>query len=740
MLDEILTALKKAPGYRNQIFHVEIIPPSRPEFTSLSLPPILQSYLKRQGITLYRHQGDVINAIRTGKDVIITTPTASGKTLSFNLPIFEGLLNDPEGTALYLYPLKALANDQLQKLLDLEKATGLSLLPATYDGDTPTGRRAGIKSRARIILTNPHALHHYLPWHHQWDRFFHHLRYFVIDEAHHYRGVFGVNVALLFWRFFRILSHYGASPQIILSSASVANPTEYAAILTGRPVVSVADDTSARGAKHVLFWDTLADPDRSITAQAAQLLAFLTTVGIQTLCFTQSRAMAEVVAKRTRDLGVEKVVSYRAGYLPHERREIERGLRERQIDGVVSTSALEAGIDIGSLDAVILVGFPGSLLAAWQQAGRAGRGKEPSLVVYMPYENPLDQYLLRHPQHFLGKERERLVIRTNNPRLRAGHLACACAELPVQPEEVGPEDGELLEGLTRKDLLAKTTRGYIYRGLKRAHDLFGLDSLSGETIKLVCAGELLETMTPLRACRDAHPGAVLLHQGNTYVVESLNLKEAVAEIRQEDVDYYTKSLRSFAVEILETEKTFQAQFALRAMGRVRVTESFVGYKTLHFDRTISVDPLDLPPHTYDTDAVWLTLPLDTLHLPGEQLLGGLHGAEHALIAIAPLLVLCDREDIGGISTPLHPQTNHPTVLIFDEIENGAGLAEVFFAAFPRLAQGALKLVETCPCEEGCPSCLYSPRCGNHNQPLHKAGAIHILRLLAEENEKRNEKK
>jgi len=731
MLDSLLADLKQAPWYRSQITHIEVIPPSQAKPVTAPLHPCLKSYLDERGITLYPHQKKAIDAIRAGQDVIITTPTASGKTLAFNLPIVEALLADQQSCALYLYPLKALANDQLQKLRSLEQKIGSRLAPSTYDGDTPTSKRRRIKQTSRIILTNPHALHYYLPWHHQWRRFFQNLRYIVIDEAHTYRGVFGTNVALLLQRFFRLLSHYDASPQLILASASIANPRRYARDLTGRIFTAIAEDTSARGEKRIVFWDAAADPRHSTFTQAARILSFLTTGGLQTLCFTGSRTMAEVVASTAQTLGTRKILSYRAGYLPQERREIEAGLRKRQIDGVVTTNALEAGIDIGSLDAVILVGYPGSLISAWQQAGRAGRGTDLSLVVFMPHEDPLDRFFLSHPDRFLGRKREQIVIKTDNPRLQAGHLACAAAELPLHPEKVSPGEKNLLDGLTRKALLAKTARGYIYRGQRRAHELVSLNNISGETVKLICDGRLLETMDRLRACRDAYPGAVFLHRGESYVVERLDLENGIAEARQEDVDYSTKGLRTSSVDILTTEDTVEGASSTRGRGRVRVTESFIGYKTVHFNRLISVDPLDLPPYTYESDGLWVSFPEGTLDVESWDMLGGLHGAEHALIAMAPLLVLCDRDDVGGVSSPLHGQTACPTILIFDGIEGGAGLADVLYDAFDPLATEALRLVVDCPCIEGCPSCLYSPRCGHRNRPLSKKGAIHVLRQLAE---------
>ncbi|NIA10095.1 MAG: DEAD/DEAH box helicase, partial [Nitrospiraceae bacterium] len=353
---ECIAGIKHRGWYRGQIAHTAVIPATPPAPVRMEVHPCIQRYLDAREIVLYRHQAEAIAALRAGNDVIITTPTASGKTLAFNIPIFERLIADEAATALYIYPLKALANDQLDKLRVLERACGLTLHPATYDGDTPAGARGRIKARARIILTNPHALHYYLPWHHQWARFFRNLRFIVIDEAHTYRGVFGANVALLLRRLYRILGHYGANPQIVLSSASIANPADYARALTGRDAVAITESGAGHGARTAVFWDGLTDPDTPISLQAARILVHLTDAKVQTICFTRSRAQAELIARRAGELGGTGILPYRAGYLPHERREIERGLRTGDITGVVSTSALEAGIDIGGLDAAILVG------------------------------------------------------------------------------------------------------------------------------------------------------------------------------------------------------------------------------------------------------------------------------------------------------------------------------------------------------------------------------------------------
>jgi DEAD/DEAH box helicase domain-containing protein len=732
MLDRLVADLEKASWYRNQIVHATTLPATQAEHAKVSVHPTLARSLERDGIVLYRHQATAITAVRQGQDVIITTPTASGKTLAFNVPILEMLIEDPNACALYIYPLKALANDQLEALIEIERRCGLNLAPSTYDGDTPAGRRGRIKRTARIVLTNAHALHQYLPWHHQWARIFANLKAIVLDEAHVYRGVFGANVAFLLQRLFRILNHYGASPRIVLSSASIANPVEFARALTGRDAVSVQDDTSARGAKTVLFWDPSLDTRSSISTQAARLMAFLTSRGVQTLCFTRTRAMAEWIARTSQRMNGKSISAYRAGYLPEQRRRLEAGLRDGTISGIVSTSALESGIDIGGLDAVLLVGFPGSLLSAWQQAGRAGRGTASSLVTYIPYENPLDRYFLRHPDRFLSNDRERLIVPSGNPRQRASHLACAAAELPLREDELDPEETAIAETLCARQLLAETPRGYVYRGLRRAHEILALDDLAGETVRLVCRGQLLETMEPNRACRDAFPGAVLLHRGETYVVERLDLDERVAEARREDVGHRTVSLRASEVQIRSVEQSYRRGDVNPSWGRVRVTETFVGYKTIDSDRTVSVAPLDLPPHTFESDALWIPLKGAIPGLANVDLLGALHGTEHALIAVTPLLVLCDAEDVGGVSTPFHPQTSGATVLLYDAVAGGAGIAEILFASFPRLAERARTLVEDCPCDKGCPACLLSPRCGSQNEPLSKPGTIQILEFLARE--------
>jgi len=731
MLASLLADLYQENWYRGQLTHIETLPAASPRHASIPLHPLLASYLEQNGIHLYQHQAEAIEAFRRGHDLIITTPTASGKTLAFNIPVLEALLADEDASAIYVYPLKALANDQLEKLRAIEAGCGIDLFPHTYDGDTPAGARGRIKKTARIVLTNAHALHQYLPWHHQWARIFSNLKAIVLDEAHQYRGVFGANVSLLLRRLLRLVEHYGGSPQIILSSAGIANPIEFARSLTGREAILIDRDGSSHGEKSFLFWDPMIEPDTSITVQAARILSFLTSRGLQAISFTRSRFMAESVAKTARNLKGEGISAYRAGYLPAERRQLEEDLRSRKISGIVSTSALESGIDIGGLDAAVLVGFPGSTLAAWQQAGRAGRGNSPSIVVFIPYENPLDRYFLRHPSLFLSGGRERLVIPKINRRQRGGQIACAAAELPLREGELDEEERSIASSLCDKGILARTSHGYIYRGLKRAHQEFTLDDLSGQTVRITCNGDLIETMDPLRARRDAHPGAVIIHRGETYVIERLDLDEGIAEGHREDVSYHTRSLVSSEVKILSTSESCETESAVRAWGRGLVTERVVGYKTIDADRTISVSELDLPPHIYESDIMWISLRSEIPGITSVELPGAIHGAEHALLAMAPLLILCDAGDVGGVSSPSNPDTGFPTILFYDAFMGGAGITEGLYRSFSRLLDSALSLVSECPCKNGCPACILSPRCGSQNRPLSKPGAIRVLRFLTE---------
>ena len=732
-----------------QVEHVEVIPLKGPQYGDLihDLCPPLKKYLQAHYIRLYTHQAEAIDDILNGKNVIITTPTASGKTLAFNIPVFQTLFLDENATALYLYPMKALANDQLNVLLQLDKATVLKALPSIYDGDTPQGARARIRERSRIIVTNPYALHQYLPWHQKWSRFFRNLKVVVIDEAHTYRGVFGSNVALLLRRLRRICDFYGSNPQFVLSSATLANPEELSQKLVGKNFEVVSKDGSGRGKKFFLFWNPpFLDENkfvrRSPHKETVDLFATHLRYGFQTLCFTISRRMAELVATWTReklegerpDLS-DRIATYRAGYLPQERRRIEERLRRSDLQGVVSTVALEVGIDIGSLDSVLISGYPGTIISTWQQAGRSGRGIDDSAAVLVAFDGPLDQYLMKHPQKFFGSSPEYAIIDLENPYILMGHVMCASAELPLSDGDTqffGFRLPEVREGLAKENLISRTPKGWIYSGLARPAEVVNLNTVSDQTVTVWCEGELLETMDFVQANREAYPGAVILHQGETYVVRELDLVSMTAGVEHKTVDYYTEAKELTDIDIVESLRTRGSGVEL-SVGDINVTEHHPSYLIKRFDRVLDHRPLDLQPVDFESVGMWFTIPVEIereVKESGYDFAGGLHAVEHGMIAMAPLYAMCDRWDLGGMSTPFHDDTGKPTIFIYDAFEGGIGIAEKCYELFAELVQATLELVRDCECEEGCPSCIYSPKCGNDNQPLDKQAALIILKGMS----------
>lgn len=732
--EELLRELTVQEWYAGQIVATYTFPSKPASYAEpkVAFHPAVQEFLERRGLKLYTHQARAAELIFSGEHVFITTPTASGKTLAFNLPVLSALLSEPEATALYLYPLKALTQDQLVKIREMESTLGLSFRPQVYDGDTPAQVRPKIRAEAKILLTNPYALHQYLPWHHKWARFLRNLRFVVIDEAHHYRGVFGSHVALLIRRLRRILSRYGAKPQFILASATIANPEEHGEKLVGEPVAVVKEDGAPRGERTFVFWNPFLAPDMSWTNQVASLMAFLIENGLQTLCFATSRRLAEVLAAFTQArIPGKKVMAYRAGYLPEERREIERGIREGEIQGVVATTALELGVDIGGLDAVILGGYPGSIISVWQQAGRAGRGARPSIVFVVGQGDPLDQYFLRHPEELLTRPHEYAIINPQNEPILLRQLLCAAGEFPLTPKDLeffGVEKGAV-EALQKSGLVASTPVGLVYAGTVSPVELVNLNNLSDKTIRIEVDGETLETMDYERALREAFPGAVLLHQGETYLVRELDLVAGVAHCTREDVDYYTEPLVQEDVHVLRTlaEKSFGP---LRVgLAEVRVTEKVRGFRKRRAGVTLAVEELSLPPIEFETEGVWIAIPTKVAEELGASLGGGLHGAEHALVAIAPLYAMADRWDFGGVSTPFHPDLSGPGIIVHESFPNGVGLARKLFSLLPQWLEAGANLVSSCPCQDGCPSCVLSPRCGNENEPMDKKAAASILMSL-----------
>ena len=748
MIDEFIQSIKHMRSYKKQIVNIEEIPFQEASYGELEKPlsTSLQSCLVSREIKLYSHQADAINKARQGKNVVIVTPTASGKTLAFNIPVFEALTNDKKATALYIYPTKALTNDQLKVLRDLERDTGVKALANVYDGDTPQYQRASIRENSRIILSNPYGLHQYLPWHYKWRSFLQNLKFIVIDEAHVYRGVFGSNVAMLLRRLLRICNYYQANPQIIISSATIANPEEHAKKLTGKDFEIISNDGAPRGKKLFLFWnppfvDATNTIRRSTHQETKDLLTLHIIKNLQTLCFTTSRQMAELITRWTKEDLQRKtpklsaaVTAYRAGYLPQERRDIENRLKTKNLIAVVSTNALELGIDIGSLDSVIISGYPGTVISTWQQAGRAGRTNADSLVTLVAFQNPLDQYFMKHPQDFFGRPHEQAIIDLHNRYISLGHIMSAASELPLieADKKFFPElFSESIQALEEQHLVRKTPRGYVYSGTARPTEVVNLESISHQTVTVTCNGNLLETLTINKAYEEVHEGAVLLHQGETYISEELDLNRLTAKVRQENVSYYTEALKNVDVSIKKTfeEKNNGVKVGL---GELLTTEVYHSYVTKSYNEVIKRQPLSLPPMSFSTVGVWFIIPdkiREDIEKQGLDFDGGLHAVEHAMIAMAPIFAMCDRWDIGGLSTPLHPDTGEATIFIYDGFEGGIGISETLYSKIKSLWDKTLQLIETCECNDGCPSCIYSPKCGNENEPLDKKAAKVILRCL-----------
>ena len=749
---DLIRLLNVNPVYRTRLVHMKTTEPEPARYGLLETPlsASLEAYLGQSGVRLYSHQCVAINHARAGKNVILTTSTASGKTLAFNIPVFSQIETNANSRALYLYPTKALSNDQLLTLEEMAKFTGIAAKPAIYDGDTPQSKRAAVREHARIVISNPHELHQVLSWHAKWQPFFSNLDFIVIDEAHRYRGVFGSHIAFVIRRLLRICRHYGSNPRFILSTATLANPHEFAQHLTGQEFELVDNDGSPHGRKHFVLFNPFYDgiSERSLHQETKDLLVSCIKENLQTLCFTGSRKMAELVtvwarddARRISERLAESISVYRAGFLPEERRVIERQLKGGTLKGVVSTNALELGIDIGSLDAVILSGYPGTMMSTRQQAGRAGRKGGESLAVLVAQANPLDQYFMHHPDQFFDRSHEHAIIDTANPYIVSGHLLCAAAELPIKEETDRQFFGEpmawLLPELEADDLLRRTSRGWVYTGRGRAAEAVRLDGVPGETFRVMCHGRLLETLDRGQAYREAHTGAIMLHQGESFVVNEMDLKMHTIRVTETDVDYYTQPLKEADLSIIETLETREVNGVRCAFGDVEVTEQYTGYKIKRGDTILGVEPLSLPPITFRTKAFWFILPESIEQKvtgAGRDLAGGLHGAEHAIIALMPLHVICDRWDIGGLSSPAFGEDGEPAVFVYDAYEGGIGLAEKAFGILPDLFASVFEMVRDCPCETGCPSCIYSPKCGNDNQPLDKDATRLILKDLVTEPE------
>jgi DEAD/DEAH box helicase domain-containing protein len=719
----------------DRLVHVERIPPREARFAELATPMPFALPVDR----LWSHQAEAIDHARAGRDVVVATGTASGKSLCYQLPIAEAVTDG--GTALLLYPTKALAQDQLRGLADV------GVIAATYDGDTTPDERTWARRNATALLTNPDMLHvGLLPYHERWATFLLRLRYVVVDELHTQRGIFGTHVAHLLRRLRRVCAQYGSDPTFLFGSATIGEPARLASQLCGKAVAAVTDDGSPRGERLFALWNTpLLDPATgargSSNVETAKVLSALVADDRRSIAFCRSRRGTELVAtdvQRRVDRSLRHAVRpYRGGYLASERRAIEAQLFAGRLRAVVATSALELGIDIGGLDACVLDGFPGTIASMWQQAGRAGRSQQQSLAVLVAGDDQLDQWLMAHPSEVFTRTPEPAVINPSNPFVLLPHLACAAYELPLTPDDErwwGDDLDDAIRDLVVDDQLKLRGGRAYWAGRGSPAPSIGIRTGSSVEYRIARAdGHLIGTVDEARAFEQVHPGAIYLHQGRSWKVATLDLDDHVAYVEPSPGDELTQVRSATDIRILSTDRDVRIGDVRLCLGGVEVTQHVIGYqrKDLRTGEDLGTVALDLPPSRLVTRAFWFEIPPATLAAAGVapgSWPGALHAAEHAAIGMLPLFTICDRWDVGGVSTALQQDTGVPTIVIYDGYPGGAGIAELGFDAGATLLARTLDAVSACPCAHGCPSCVQSPKCGNGNEPLDKDGAV---RLLAE---------
>ncbi|PUA82828.1 helicase [Nocardioides currus] len=760
-VDQVVARLTAVPGREGRLRHLEVVPP-RPAVTAPWpdwVASDVRAAFERAGVaTPWQHQAVAAEAAHHGQHVVLATGTASGKSLAYQLPalsairVGRGSRNERGAGVLYLAPTKALANDQLSNIA----ALGLDVRAATHDGDSTREQRDWTRDFGEYVLTNPDMLHRsLLPRHAQWSSFFGSLRYVVVDECHHYRGVFGAHVAHVLRRLRRICAMYGATPTFVLASATVAEPEVAAGRLTGLDVLAVTADHSPRGQVSLLLWEPPftsyagengAPVRRAASSEAADLLADLVAEDIRTLAFVRSRRGAEQVAATAAELLAEvdpslpgRVAAYRGGYLPEERRELEAALRRGELTGLAATNALELGIDISGLDAVLVAGFPGTRAALWQQVGRAGRGAQDALGVLVAGADPLDTYLVNHPDSLLGRPVEATVFDPTNPYVLGPHLCAAAQERPLTEDDLplfGDGARQVVDQLTEAGLLRKRPRGWFWTDRRRASDLADIRSSGGAQVQLIEAdtGRVIGTVDASSSHGTAHAGAVYVHRGDSWLVESLDLDEHVAVMHRADLPYSTSAREITDISIVAEREHRVWQDCRLALGEVDVSHQVVSFlkRRQPSGEVIGEELLDLPERSLRTTAVWWTVPAHVLAesgLAAADLPGSAHAAEHCSIGLLPLFATCDRWDIGGVSTALHADTGELTVFVYDGHPGGAGFAERGFRAAYAWLTATREAIATCECLSGCPSCIQSPKCGNQNNPLDKPGAIALLDLL-----------
>ncbi len=746
-----LDSLTADPAEADNLVHVEHLPARDPKPLPFpdDLPEVLVSRLSLLGVEgLFEHQLLGLEALRAGRNVMLSTGTASGKSLVYQIATAESALVTPKATALFLFPTKALARDQLRAMRAFKLP---QVRAAVYDGDTPQAERPLIRRNANLVLTNPDMLHlALLADNARWADFMLRLSVVVVDEAHVLRGVFGSHVAMTLRRLRRLIAHHGGNPRWCLASATVGNPGELAERLTGLDVDVIEADAAPRGRKLFAMWNPPIIDDetgarRSALAEASTVMTKLVDDGARTIGFTRSRRAAELLAEFTRR-GVsdaqarDRIRAYRAGYLAEDRRKIEQELADGDLVAVAATNALELGIDIGSLDAAVLTGYPGTRASMWQQAGRAGRRSDESLAVLVAQDDPLDQYLAQHPDELFERPTEAAVIDPTNPYVLEPHLRCAAREFPITDDEAttffGPSALDALGRLAGQELVKHRKERWHDIGATPPHRDLDIRAGGGNVYRIVQedTGQVIGTADEHRAYGTLHPGAIYLHQGEQFLVRGLDHVRRVALVEEADPDYYTQARDITDIVIVNLLDQRPLGDAELCFGDVEVTNQVVGFvrKLVSTNELIGEEQLALPPVTLRTRAVWWTLPgrlIDRAGVSTKELAGGIHGAEHCAIGLLPLVATCDRWDIGGVSTPLHPDTGLTTIFVYDGYPGGAGISERGYHAAERWLRATAERLRDCPCRDGCPSCVVSPKCGNGNEPLDKRAAESLTRTM-----------
>ena len=738
-----LERLKAHKFVTEQMVSVRNIPAREAEYGEIDggLDPVCAQVLARRGIEqLYSHQARAVNAVRRGESVTIVTGTASGKTLCYAIPVLETLHADPMATMLFIYPTKALAQDQLRGMNGFrDEELGLHFMAGTYDGDTPQNLRRKLRDGGNVILTNPDMLHQgILPQHARWNRFFTHLKYVVIDEVHAYRGIFGSHLANVMRRLRRLCRHYGSRPQFICSSATIANPREHAERVCGAPMTLVDNDGAPRGPRRFVLWNpppmaTAAGGDatdwrtggdrRSPVGEAVQLMTLLVQESVQTIAFVRTRLHAELIFKSCRDRLrpiskrlAESVHAYRGGYLPEERREIERRLAEREILGVASTNALELGIDIGSLDACILVGYPGTIASLWQQSGRAGRGKEEALVFLVGRNAPMDQYLMSHDEYLFAQSPEQAVVDPDNPHVTIGHLKCATHELPLSGEDAdqfGPFAEPVLELLEEDEVVRQIEDHWYWASSEYPAAGVNLRNIAGPvyTIQDEAEGErIIGTLDEVSALAQLHNHAVYLHGADTYFVNRLDTEQKIAFVERRDLDYYTQSIQTSSIRIDEKDVEEEYRGGMAGFGDVTVTTVIPMFKKIRFHSrdSLGFEELELPPQQLETVACWFVPPGEAARqvlaaglIVGEALIG----IANVLVEVAPLYVICDQQDIGTVVDSRN--LGFDALFLHDRYPGGMGYARRCLDSIEEILRTVADVIESCGCPDGCPSCVGS---------------------------------